>query len=218
MARKLQDQAMDTRELAANISHELKSPLTGMRGAAELLLDGAAADPVARERFLRNIAADVDRLDRLVSRMLELSRAMSDDPPDDSVDYPVLLAGSAPRARVDYRAALTSIRAPRAHLESVVVNLYDNALAHAEPGTAVTIRVEEDAGMLRTTVHNRGRAISPANLPRIWDRFFTTRADRGGTGLGLPIVRAIVTARGGDVSVDSSEAGTSFSFRLPVRG
>jgi two-component system sensor histidine kinase ChvG len=219
MARRLQEQAQETRELAANISHEFKSPLTSMRGAAELLLDGAADDPAARARFLRNIVEDADRLDRLVSRLLELSRALSDDPPDERIDYPELLRAIAPAARVDYRTDTTHLLAPRAHVESVIKNLYDNALAHAAPGTDVAIRVDQEGGMIRTTVHNHGRAISPANLPRIWDRFFTTRSGDGGTGLGLPIVLAIVTARGGDIGATSdAQTGTSFSFRLPLRG
>jgi two-component system sensor histidine kinase ChvG len=215
MAHRLQEQARQTRELAANISHEFKSPLTSMRGAAELLVDGAADDPAARARFLRNIVEDVDRLDRLVSRVLELSRALSDDPADELVDYRSLLGEAAPAARIDYKADLVRFPAARELLFDVVKNLYDNALAHAEPGTPVSIRVERDGATLATEVHNHGRPISPANLARIWDRFFTTRA--GGTGLGLPIVRAIVTARGGDVHVVTGDrSGTSFRFRLPI--
>jgi two-component system, OmpR family, sensor histidine kinase ChvG len=217
MARKLQEQAAQTRDLAANFSHECKAPLTSIRGAAELLADGAADDPAARARFLRNMIEDVDRLDRLVSRLLELSRALSDDPPDDLIDYPDLIAEVAPSAELDYRADRARILAPRAHVESVVKNLYENALAHAEPGTRVRIRVDRDGALLRTAVHNHGRPISSADLPRIWDRFFTTRAGQGGTGLGLPIVRAIVSARGGDVAVESDhETGTAFIVRLPL--
>jgi two-component system, OmpR family, sensor histidine kinase ChvG len=217
MARKLQGQARETRDLAANISHEFKSPLTGIRGAAELLADGADDDPAARRRFLANIIADARRLDRMVSRLLELSRAISDDPAEEALDYPELLAELAPAARLEYRTGQTILVAPRAHLESVVLNLVANATEHAEPGTQVTIAVERDGPMLTTSVHNAGRPIRPADLERVWDRFFTTRSDRGGTGLGLPIVRAIVSARGGEVGVTSAAAtGTTFFFRLPA--
>lgn len=181
------------------------------------LLDGAADDPHARRRFLDNILEDVDRLDRLVSRLLEFSRADSDEPPNESIEYPELLSAAAPGAVIEYRAARSTVIAPRAHLESVVSNLYENARSHAAQGTEVSIVVDLDGDRLRTMVHNWGDPISPGNLPRIWDRFFTTRARDGGTGLGLPIVETIVHAHGGDVGVTSdTESGTSFFFTLPV--
>jgi signal transduction histidine kinase len=102
----------------------------------------------------------------------------------------------------------------------VLGNLLDNAQQFAAAGSTIDLRVTDGRGAtLRTAVYNRGPAISEANLLRIWDRFFTTRADQGGTGLGLPIVAAIVSAHGGTVAVASSEEdGTTFSFELPKIG
>ena len=224
MAHKLDERARYVAELSANISHEFKSPLTSIRGAAELLLEGAADDPVARERFLGNILADAKRLDRLVTRLLELSRVEAEPAPLEMLDYQQLVREAAERATGDievevvYRAKRTELPGRRAHLGSVLQNLIENAQQHAADGSGVRVRVASGPeGTLRTTVHNRGTPISDANLERIWDRFFTTRGDEGGTGLGLSIVAAVVRAHGGAVSADSSERhGTTFTFDLPA--
>lgn len=224
MARELDARARYVGTLAANISHEFKSPLTSMRGAAELLLEGAADDPVARKRFLDNILADTHRLDRLVTRLLELSRVESDVVPAELFDFEALVrevveASNGPATvEVHYVAQRTQLHGRRAHLASVLGNLVENALQHAAPETSVTVRVA-DAGTdrVRVEVHNLGTPISDANLPRVWERFFTTRGDRGGTGLGLPIVASVVTAHGGTVSVTSTETeGTTFAFEVPA--
>jgi two-component system sensor histidine kinase ChvG len=226
MARKLDERARYVAELSANISHEFKSPLTGIRGATELLLEGAAEDPAARARFLENILQDAHRLDRLVTRLLELSRVESDAGPAEVFDYEALVREVAAQAQgpaevvVEYAARTMHLFGRRAHVGSALANLVENAQVHARPDTPVTVRVaDQGGGRVRTTVHDDGPAISEANLGRIWDRFFTTRAAAGGTGLGLPIVRSVVQAHGGSVDVTSSEAaGTTFGFELPAGG
>ena len=223
MTHKLDERARYIGQLAANISHEFKSPLTSIRGAAELLQEGAADDPAARVRFLDNILTDANRLDRLVTRLLELARFEADPVPSEVLDYEALVREIAEHAcgpaevAVTYHARRTQLLGKRAHLASVLGNLLDNAQQHASAGSKVEVRVTEVAGGgIRTSVHNDGPAISAANLTRIWDRFFTTRADAGGTGLGLPIVATVVEAHGGVVSVHSTpEDGTTFTFDLP---
>jgi signal transduction histidine kinase len=118
---------------------------------------------------------------------------------------------------VQWTATRTQLEGVRSHLATALANLVDNAQQHAAPGSTVTVRVTDAPdGRLRVEVANLGTPISEANLPRIWDRFFTTRGDRGGTGLGLPIVASVVAAHGGTVAVTSSaEDGTRFSFELP---
>jgi two-component system, OmpR family, sensor histidine kinase ChvG len=224
MTHKLDERARYIGQLAANISHEFKSPLTSIRGAAELLEDGAADDPDARSRFLGNILVDANRLDRLVTRLLELARFEADPIPSEMIDFEALVRETAERAPaaapvvVKYHAKRTQLLGRRAHLASALGNLIDNAQQHAEEDSQIEVRVTDGpANSIRTSVHNRGPAISEANLQRIWDRFFTTRADRGGTGLGLPIVMTVVEAHGGSVGVQSTtEEGTTFSFDLPV--
>ncbi|MEM9488455.1 MAG: ATP-binding protein, partial [Myxococcota bacterium] len=206
MTQRLDERAHYTGELAANISHEFKSPLTSIRGAAELLCDGAVDDVPARDKFLANIIEDTERLDRLVTRLLELSRFEADDAPREYFDYEALVrevvdakqATGGAAIELSYRSRTTQLLARRGHLASVLGNLLDNALQHAAPDTAVAIHIADGAdGWLRTAVKNRGPVISEATMARMWDRFFTTRAKHGGTGLGLAIVASIVRAHGG---------------------
>ncbi|HEY7371368.1 MAG TPA: ATP-binding protein [Polyangia bacterium] len=222
MARGLDARADATAALAADISHEFKSPLTSLRGAAELLLDSAGDDPAARQRFLANMLADTQRLDRLVTRLLELSRLEADSAPPVELDAAEVVgeavASCAGHAPVNWRppAVRVPLRGRRPALVAAVRNLVDNAQAHAAANTAVAVRLHSSGADVVLSVRNRGAAIPPATLERMWDRFFTTRADRGGTGLGLPIVMAAARAHGGRVTCASSTAeGTTFVLTLP---
>lgn len=223
MAQRLDERVQYTRALAADISHEFKSPLTSIRGAAELLRDGAADDPPARERFLGNIIEDTERLDRLVTRLLELSRIEAEIAPAEIFDYEALVREVVERCRdraeitVGYHSKTTQMHGRRSHIASALGNLLDNAVQHHAPGSVIAVHVSDAAGgVIRTAVTNRGPVISEAVMGRIWDRFFTTRAKQGGTGLGLAIVASIARAHGGAVAVTSTAAdGTTFSFDLP---
>jgi two-component system, OmpR family, sensor histidine kinase ChvG len=210
-------------EFAADVAHEFKSPLTSIRGAAELLGEGAADDPEARDRFLRNIELDVARLDRLVSRLLELSRIEASSEVMTLLDLEALLArvadrqgASEPAVVLRYHAPARFVRAREADLETAFRNLIDNAARFSPPGARVEIDVHGDALALRVAVRDHGPGIAPAILPRIFDRFFTTDADRDGTGLGLSIVKAVIEAHGGSIEVACS-AGTTFTVTLPLR-
>jgi two-component system sensor histidine kinase ChvG len=212
-------------DFAADVAHEFKSPLTSIRGAAELLGEGAADDPEARARFLRNIELDVARLDRLVSRLLELSRIEASREAMIPVDLPALVARVIDRAaspdqpiELRYRAAIRSLRARETDLETALLNLLDNAVRFSPPGQAVEVDVAARPGFLTLTVTDHGPGISPANLPKIFDRFFTTDADRDGTGLGLAIVETVVEAHGGTLTVTSPPGeGATFTVALPLR-
>ncbi len=214
---------------AADVAHEFKSPLTSIRGAAELLEEGAADDPDARRRFLRNIELDVARLDRLVSRLLELSRVEASNEAMGLVDLRALLERLTDRASTPdqpvvlrYEAASVFLRGRETDLERALINLLDNAVRFSPAGVAVEVVVTENAskveGLLQIAVTDHGAGITPANLPKIFDRFFTTDADRDGTGLGLAIVQAVVTAHGGTVGASSTPGeGATFTVVLPSR-
>lgn len=212
-------------DFAADVAHEFKSPLTSIRGAAELLDEGAADDPEARVRFLRNIELDVARLDRLVSRLLELSRIEASSEAMAVVDLESVLVrvisrASAPEQPIElrYLASARFLRAREMDLETALLNLLDNAVRFSPPGIPVEVEVTGGPPEIRITIADRGPGISAANLPRIFDRFFTTDADRDGTGLGLSIVQTVMTAHAGRVSVESEPGrGTTFSLFLPVR-
>jgi two-component system sensor histidine kinase ChvG len=224
MARELDTRLNYISELAANVSHEFKTPIASIRAAAEVLRDGAAEDPVARDRFLNNIEEDTERLSRLVSRLLELSRIEAHlHERREPFDYRALVedlvdSHAAPPRRVtlDYRAPSRLLCGDEERLASALRNLVDNAL---QAGAArVQVTVQEQGDELLTEVTDEGSGISPANLARVWDRFFTTRREGGGTGLGLAIVKAVIEAHGGEVGARSEPgAGSTFWFRLPRR-
>jgi K+-sensing histidine kinase KdpD len=120
-------------------------------------------------------------------------------------------------ARFYEREMLRGLEQDMVHQAEVLrAMLLDNAQQHASQGSEIEVRVTDGAsGRVRTLVHNEGPAIGEANLGRIWDRFFTTRANEGGTGFGLPIAKAVVEAHGGTIGVESSEeAGTTFWFEV----
>jgi two-component system sensor histidine kinase ChvG len=216
MTDELDRRARDARSLAADISHEFKTPLAGIRGAAELLRDGAADEPVARDRFLAMIEDDTQRLDRLVSRLLELARVEDDRGTPLPVDLGALADDAAARpwpARVEAAAAGVAVVPGRsAQLTSAIDNLVANACQHATPDTTVVLVIEPRADFVRVTVSNRGPALSEAARARVWDRFYSTRAASGGSGLGLAIVRSVAIAHGGTCGVACADGVTSFWF------
>ncbi len=209
---------------AADVAHEFKSPLTSIRGAAELLDEGAADDPSARRRFLRNIELDVARLDRLVSRLLELSRIEASSEPVLPVDLEALARRVADRSatpdqRVDVhpRSRKKAVAARETDLETALVNLVDNAVRFSPPDQSVEVILEDRPGAVAVVVIDHGPGILPEHLARIFDRFFTTDADRDGTGLGLAIARAVARAHGGDLMVESTPGeGARLTMTLPA--
>ncbi len=227
MTRKLEARHRYISAFAADVAHEFKSPLTSIRGAAELLAEGAADDLDARQRFLANIALDTARLDRLVSRLLELSRIDASEEAPVLVDLEELVRRAVERSQgpdgnvvLDYDSSIPLIFARPADLETALFNLLDNALKFSPPGVPVIVQVNGRAGepFLTIAVEDRGSGIPEANLSRIFERFFSTDADRSGTGLGLAIVRSVVEGLGGSVEVRSMVGeGTRFVLRLPAR-
>jgi two-component system sensor histidine kinase ChvG len=230
MASKLDARAQSMRDFAADVAHEFKSPLTSIRGAAELLREAAADDPPARDRFLNNIELDAERLDRLVTRLLELSRLDASTDTMTTVDLETLVRRVAERASdgmvsvtLDYRASKRLVRARAPDLERAIQNVVDNAVRFSRAGAVVAIRVDDNmhrpggARALVVSVSDEGPGIAPENLGRIFDRFFTTDADRNGTGLGLAIVRTVMDAHGGRVWAESAlGSGTTVHLEVPV--
>ena len=227
MTRKLEARHRYISAFAADVAHEFKSPLTSIRGAAELLAEGAADEPDARQRFLENIALDAARLDRLVSRLLELSRIDASEEPPVLVDLEALVRRVVERSQgpdgsvvLDYASSIPVILARPADLETALFNLLDNALKFSPPGVPVIVQVNGRAGepFVSISVEDHGTGIPEAHLSRIFERFFTTDADRSGTGLGLAIVKSVVEALGGSVSVRGAPGeGTRFTLRLPAK-
>ena len=213
-------------DFAADVAHEFKSPLTSIRGAAELLAEGAADEPEARARFLANIQLDAERLDRLVSRLLELSRIETSSEAVTTVDLSELVGRAIERSQtpeesicLEYESPIRTLPARRMDLETALLNLLDNALRFSPEGGRVTVRVVSPASgdEVAISVTDQGPGIPEAHRDRVFDRFFTTDPDGEGTGLGLAIVRSVAAAHGGTAEVSpSSGGGATITVRLPV--
>jgi signal transduction histidine kinase len=220
MARALESRAEYIRNFAAQVSHEFKTPLTGIRGAVELLQEHETGmSPVQRTRFLRNVAEDTDRLQRLTDRLLEMARADVVDRTPETTGLKVVLDNLAERYKqqnvqisvrgVDHvRAAI-----PRDILETVLTNLLDNSRQHG--ADRVDLKLDRADGEIQLLIADNGCGISSANAQHIFESFFTTRRDQGGTGLGLAIVQSLLRAYKGKISLEPAARGASFRVTLP---
>ena len=220
------------REFVANVSHELKSPLTSIRGLTETLLDGALDDAASRRRFVQLIDEDAKRLTRLIDDLLALSQIESQAVPLRRVPVElrplvesVVASLQAPlqqrRVAVDLELpdGLT-VSADPDRLRQVLVNLLDNAVKYNREGGRITVSAAPSGAGLTVTVRDTGIGIPAEDLPRIFERFYRVdkarSREQGGTGLGLSIVKHIIDAHGGTVGVDSRAShGSAFSFTLP---
>ena len=226
MTEQLQARHRYISEFAADVAHEFKSPLTSIRGAAELLEEGAAEDPKTRARFLRNILLDADRLDQLVSRLLELSRIESSDEPLATVSLGAIIQKAVERCEspdqsIEYHSTgkLHLIKGRPRDLETALLNLLDNALRYSPPSAPVTIEIlEQDVPpRMGISVTDRGVGIAAEQQAKVFERFFTTNNNGGGTGLGLSIVASVAHAHGGSVELHSELGqGATFTLWLPA--
>lgn len=220
MARRLDTRSHFISTFATHVSHELKSPLTSIQGAAELLrddVDDPDMDDEDRRKFLDNIIADTKRLAEISTRLRDLARA--ENPVGVGVtrlsDTIVSFRSSFPG--LDIKAAGECdipIRIAQENLAIILSNLADNAKRHGS--TALTISARQQQTMLAVTVNDNGEGVSSNNRTRIFDSFFTTRREQGGTGMGLAIVRAMLEAHGGTIRLIESEAGATFELLIPV--
>ena len=159
-----------------------------------------------------------------MTRLLEQGRIESEPAGRDRLDVVELAraaAGRHPTAAIviESEVATALVEGQRAHLQSALDNLVENAVQHAGPETPVTMTISAKGGAIYVAVHNKGVAIPPEQLPKIWDRFFTTRGTAGGTGLGLAIVKSAITSHGGAVTATSDpDTGTTFTVSLPSPG
>jgi len=217
MSERLQRRLGWIREFASNVSHEFKTPLATLQGTVELLNDSPDMAPEQRERFLDNAFADLERMDRMVGGLMELAEAeeMNRRAPVDIDQMLVDIAKGWDATVLEGRAG--QVRGDEQQLKSVFRNLIHNAVQHG--GANATVRVVSTRLDRQVQVHviDDGPGISPSNQSRVFERFFTTARDSGGTGLGLALVRTICQAHGGDITVTSSPGHTDFCVSLPLR-
>lgn len=224
MADTLERRADYIRDFTVEVGHEFKTPLASMKGALELLREDFEAMPAEdRQRFLENMAEDVERLDRLTRRLLDLAHADALAPRTDArSEVGTALATTIERHRelgltihIETETAATA-GIDGETLSSVVSLLLDNVHQHVGPQATVRIGWTVADGRIRLTVTDDGPGISPGNRDRVFDRFFTTARETGGTGLGLPIARANLVAYGGDIRLAKGGPGTVFEITVPA--
>ena len=221
MALSLHERSEYIRDFATHVSHEFKTPLTSIQGAAELLREHVdEMSEAERTRFLQNISADTDRLQRLVSRLLELARADSLKPSDETFE----VADALERLQTKHadpafeivveRTASGTARMSEDTFYVVLSNLLKNARQHN--ARKVRIEAKRNGRALDIAVADDGDGISAANRPKIFTPFFTTKREHGGTGLGLGIAKSLLEAHQGSIRLADSKAGAKFVLRLPL--
>ena len=222
------------RDFVANVSHELKTPVTSIKGFVETLLESPAQRDPETRRFLTIISRQADRLIAIIEDLLNLSRIEQEGERGENVLRPALLrpvletavhqceakaAERGMRIELDCDAALSApLTAPL--MEQAVVNLVDNAVKYGPEGGAVRVWAERSGDRVAIRVADQGGGIAAEHLPRLFERFYRVDESRsaklGGTGLGLSIVKHIAQLHGGTVAVESRPGeGSTFSVLLP---
>lgn len=221
LAGKLVDHSDYVRSFATHVSHELKSPLTSIKGAAELLRDDDDSNPMSQEqrnRFLGNIIADTERLDRLLSRLRELAKAELPSEQGSSSLRDVITELKMQFRQLaisDEGSVVKMLPLPVEAACIVFTNLAENASQNG--ATSLTIKASDEGRRMTIQVRDNGRGIADGNRDRVFEPFFSTRRDDGGTGMGLGIVRAMLASHGGSVELlDSGKDGTTFQIILPI--
>jgi len=223
------------RDFVANVSHELKTPVTSIKGFAETLVDGTIDNPAEAKRFVSIIARQADRLEAIIDDLLTLSRLeqeadeasirMAETPLRPILEAVVQACGVKAGEKditidIDCDDAVTArINGPL--LEQAIINLVDNAVKYSDSGQTIKIDIEQKPDRITVNVTDYGTGITEEHLPRLFERFY--RVDRarsrtlGGTGLGLSIVKHITNVHGGYPEVRSVIGrGSTFSIHLPV--
>jgi signal transduction histidine kinase len=219
------------RDFVANVSHELKTPLTSIQGFAQAILDGTATDQEAQEHAAQVIYVESDRLKRLVEELLDLARIDAGQVAfkRERVDLNAILVNVIERLGIKAREgdvtlqnlvpALSTVIGDGDRLAQVFTNLVDNAIQHSPKGGRVRVLGDSQPGWVTIHIEDEGSGIPAEELSRIFERFYQmdrARSSRG-AGLGLPISREIIRSHKGDVTVMSEPGrGSRFTVRLPL--
>jgi two-component system phosphate regulon sensor histidine kinase PhoR len=220
-------------DFVANVSHELKTPLTSIKGFAETLKDGAINDDAARGKFLDIINIEADRLTRLINDLLTISelentrqrKSLEKINMNDSInDIRDMMNGIAWQKNIELLfhedEKLPYVYGSHDKVKQLLINLIDNGIKYTHDGGKVDIRTYHDKGYVYIDVTDTGIGIPKEHLPRLFERFYRVDKGRsralGGTGLGLAIVKHIVAAIDGDIKVRSEQGiGTTFTVIIP---
>ena len=220
------------RSFVANVSHELRSPLTSMRGYVQAMLDGVI-EPGDMPRYLQIVLDETDRLTELVRDLLDLSRLESGNFPltpapfdanelvrRNLINFEPRIDAKGISVQVEMEEGPLYVMADANRINQVVSNIIDNAVKFMEgENSRLTVRTAREGEYVRTEIANNGPKIAESDLPYIFERFY--KADKAhtsgqGTGLGLSICQRIMAQHGSEITVRSEEGETAFAFLLPA--
>ena len=216
MAEALQARAAAVQTFTAHVTHELKSPITSVAGAAELLRDqGDRMDPARQRRFLDNIVSDAARMSHLLDQLRNLAaaRELSRTGTSLASEAMRLIAPRFPKLAMTCAAPRQLVPLVADNLTIVLTHLAENAVEHG--ATTLHLDPHRADGALILSVTDNGSGIDPRNAARVFDAFFTTRRDSGGTGMGLGIVAAILATADAGIAHVATQTGTRFDIRFP---
>ncbi len=234
MAASVQNSETIRQEFVANVSHELKTPMTTIAGYLDGILDGTIP-PEKHRVYMELVSTEVRRLSRLVRNMLDVARLKDQGiPPDKLTDFDICEEASQAllsfEQRINQKHLNVDIDMPEFGLtvhafadavSQVIYNLLDNAVKFIDDGGTLSVHARQQGGKAVVSIANTGPTIDPAELPLIFDRFHKTdksrSTDRDGVGLGLYIVKTIVLAHGEDIYVTSRDGKTEFTFTMPLK-
>lgn len=234
MASSLQKSEYQRQEFVANVSHELKTPMTTIGGYVDGILDGTIPEE-RQEKYLRVVSDEIKRLSRLVRSMLDISRLQDQQGiPEDKktrfdleecvgqvlITFEQKINEKGLEVDVQMPEHPVFTRANEDYVTQVVYNLIDNAVKFCPPGQVLGIRIRESDKKAYISVSNQGQTIPPEELSLVFDRFHkidkSRSQNRDGWGLGLYIVKTIVCSHGEDISVTSRDGKTEFTFTMPL--
>ena len=233
MASLLQKSEYQRQEFVANVSHELKTPMTTIAGYIDGILDGNI--PEHRQKYYLQIVSDeTKRLSRLVRSMLDISRLQDQPIPEDQkmhfdleeavgqvlITFEQKIVGKKLDVDVDFPAHPVYTFAGKDYVTQVVYNLIDNAVKFTPEGGTLGLKIREAGKKVYVSISNDGQTIPPEELPLVFDRFHkldkSRSQNRDGWGLGLYIVKTIVCSHGENISVTSKDGKTEFTFTMPL--
>jgi len=233
MAQALQKSEYQRKEFVANVSHELKTPMTTIAGYVDGILDGTI--PEHRHRYYLQIVSDeTKRLSRLVRSMLDISRLADGSVPEEKkvrfdmeetlgqvlITFEKKITDKELNVDVDMPGHPVFTHACEDYVTQVIYNLIDNAVKFCPQNGTLGLKIQQGGGKVYVTVSNDGETIPPEELPLVFDRFHkidkSRSQNRDGWGLGLYIVKTLVSSHGENISVTSREGKTAFTFTMPL--
>ena len=233
MASSLQKSEYQRQEFVANVSHELKTPMTTIGGYVDGILDGTIP-PEKSGHYMRIVSDETKRLSRLVRSMLDISQLQSDGIPEEKklrfdleeavgqvlITFEQKINAKDLQVEVDMPEHPVFTMANQDYITQVIYNLLDNAVKFCPAGGTLGVRIREGDSKAYISISNDGQTIPPEELPLVFDRFHkldkSRSENRDGWGLGLYIVKTIVCSHGENISVSSRNGKTEFTFTMPI--